>query len=1357
MSSGIAVVGVACCYPGANTPDELWENVLAQRKAFRRIPAERLRVEDYFSDDRSTPDATYSQHAALIEGYVFDRVRFRVSGESFRATDLAHWLALDVAARALEDAGWPQAAGSPKETTRVIVGNTLTGEFSRAAVLRLRWPYVRRALKSVLTERRLEIPELEELLEALETRFKAPFAPVGEDTLAGGLSNTIAGRISNFFDFGGGCFSLDGACASSLLAVAEACSALSSGDIDVALAGGVDLSVDPFELVGFAKVGALASGPMRVFDQHPTGFLPGEGCGFVVLMRHEDALASRANIRAVIRGWGISSDGAGGITRPDVEGQLLALERAYQRAGFGIDSVSLFEGHGTGTAVGDATELEVLSRARAAAMKEGGGNFQAVVGSLKAIVGHTKAAAGVGGLIKTIKALESHILPPTTGCTNPHSWLKQKDAPLRPIPVAEPWPADQPLRAGVSAMGFGVINCHVVLEVPEHGPVRELTQDQAELAHSHQDAELFCFAAPDVAALSGQIRQISAYAARLSLSELVDLAATLAEKCSPMAWRAAVVAASPEQLREGLQKIDAALASGSQVFDLEGGIFAAPVSAAPRITFLFPGQGSPVYLDGGLLPLRYPALGYLFEKGAAAPWNQEQPGTQAGPVTTDVAQPAIVRTEIAGLKLLQQIGVEATSALGHSLGELVALHWAGAFDEAALLRIAATRGKSMAGHGVSAKPSQEGAMAMIASDAEVVSRLLQAEPVVVAGINSPMQTVVSGEAQAVHRIMERAKEMRLRATLLPVRHAFHSPLMASAEGVLREQLAREQIQPPAKEIYSTVSGTAISPEEPVTEMLVAQLTAPVLFYSAMQKAIRETDLFIEVGPGNVLAEISRSFVRTPVIATDLGANSLKGFLMAAAAGFTMGAPVKIRELFAGRFRRKFSLDWNPAFFANPCEMLPAFDSKMAQPSKKLPPSPPAHKNGSADALTELIQLVAQRCELPPQAINGASRLRDDLHLNSITVSQIVVEAARKIGVQAPAHPTEYSNVSLMEAAEALHAMQAVKKNGDSSQRSAARAPSGVDSWVRAFGSTLVEQPLAPGKPLDAPGEWVVLAPAAHERAQLLQRELQEERAGAGVAVWLPPQPDKSSISLLLQAANLAKSRRSPLVVLQHGWGASAFCRSLHQEAPELAIAVMNVPLQLERASGLVVREVAGLRGFVEVHYDDQGRRLQEKLVAQPLLRKSAPLTLSESDVLLVTGGGKGIGAECALHLARQSRCKVILLGRSKPESDPPLAKNLDRFAANEINFQYVPVDITDSGQVKAAIQELEDEMGAVTAVLHAAGTNPPRTLAELDEAQFEEVLASKLQGAKNLLAALRIERLRIFIAFGSIIGRIGLH
>jgi enediyne polyketide synthase len=423
MTSAIAIVGMACQYPDARSPAELWENVQAQRRAFRRIPSERLRLEDYYSDDHAALDSIYMTQAAVLKDYEFDRVKFRVSGAAYRQSDLAHWLALDIAAQALAGAGFPDGEGLNRETTGVILGNTLTGEFSRANVMRLRWPYVRRVVETALIEQSWPQEQRRDFLLKLEAQYKASFPIIGEETLAGGLSNTIAGRICNYFDFKGGGYTVDGACASSLLAVTTVCSALAAGDLDVALAGGVDLSLDPFELVGFARTAALAPDKMRVYDKRSNGFWPGEGCGFVVLMRHEDAVAQGRRVYALIRGWGVSSDGSGGITRPEREGQLLAVRRAYQRAGFGIETVAYFEGHGTGTAVGDATELRTLSQARREAMPapearpEGSRPWtprapsgRAVIGSIKANIGHTKAAAGVAGLIKTTMALSTQIL-----------------------------------------------------------------------------------------------------------------------------------------------------------------------------------------------------------------------------------------------------------------------------------------------------------------------------------------------------------------------------------------------------------------------------------------------------------------------------------------------------------------------------------------------------------------------------------------------------------------------------------------------------------------------------------------------------------------------------------------------------------------------------------------------------------------------------------------------------------------------------------------------------------------------------------------------------------------------------------
>ena len=318
---------------------------------------------------------------------------------------------------------------------------------------------------------------------------------------------------------------------------------------------------------------------MRVYDARSAGFWPGEGCGLIVLMRHEDALLKGLRVYALIRGWGVSSDGSGGITRPEVEGQLIALRRAYARAGYGADTVAYFEGHGTGTAVGDATELQALTRARREAAVDVTADepiSPAVISSVKAIIGHTKAAAGVAGLIKATMALNAQILPPTVGCDEPHDELKADDRALRALKQGELFASNANLRAGVSAMGFGGINTHVTLEATCDDRRQSLTSKERALLTSAQDAELFLFSAPDITQLEAQLERIVAYAYRLSRSELTDLAVRLSETLRPLPIRGSTVASSPAELSSRLEALLSHARSGAdRLIDPQNGSFSA--------------------------------------------------------------------------------------------------------------------------------------------------------------------------------------------------------------------------------------------------------------------------------------------------------------------------------------------------------------------------------------------------------------------------------------------------------------------------------------------------------------------------------------------------------------------------------------------------------------------------------------------------------------------------------------------------------------------------------------------------------------------------------------------------------------
>ncbi len=1365
MSTPIAIVGVACRYPDASSPADLWENALAGRRAFRRIPDERLRLDDYWSPDPAAPDKFYTRKAAVIEGFEFDRVKYKIAGSTFRTTDMTHWLALDTAARALDDAGFADGDGLPKASTLVIVGNSLAGEFTRANLMRLRWPYVRRTLGAALGELGWDDARLAGFLAGLEERYKSAFPPVDEDTLAGGLSNTIAGRICNHFDLGGGGFTVDGACSSSLLSVVTACAALSDEAADAAVAGGVDLSIDPFEIIGFAKTGALATGEMRVYDRNSNGFWPGEGCGMLVLMRRDDAEARGLRIYATITGWGYSSDGKGGITRPEAHGHELAISRAYRVAGYDFRTVGYLEGHGTGTAVGDATELAAFSNARK------GAHAPAAISTIKGNIGHTKAAAGVAGLIKAVMAVHNQVIPPATGHYQPAEILTTEHPALRVPNTAELWPDGQPVRAGVSSMGFGGINAHVALEGDPAVRRTSIDARTRRLVSSRQDCEVLLLDAESTADLRGKVAGLAELCERLAFAELGDLAATLARKPGGGPVRAAVVASSPDQAAERLGKLLPLLtelsADGTpRVIDVAGGLFAASLSegseaGAPRIGYLFPGQGSGTGTEG--------ALRRRFGAVLPAPFTAPADGDV---VATAVAQPRIVRSSVDGLRILSRLGIEADAAAGHSLGELTALHWAGAMDEASLVELATERGRVMA-----EASAGGGAMAGIAAGPDVVESLLDgAEDVVIAGYNGPNQTVISGPAGAVEKVCRVAADAGHTIARIRVSHAFHSPAVEPAAAGLGRYLAGREFQPLTGRVLSTVTGAALPDDTDVPELLIRQVRDPVRFSQAVAAMADGVDLLVEVGPGRVLSGLAEQIAPdVPVVAVDTDGPSLAGLLSAVAAAYVLGAPVRPDGLFADRFTRPFPEDKTFRFFASPCESVPAdtavshASDVLAARSQEANAEAPVSFGGIRESfgseehssLEILRRLAAERAELPLETVRSDSHLLDELHLSSITVGQIMNQAAKARGVSAPMVTSSFATATVADLARVLDELAETALPGDGA---AEQAPDGVEPWVRAFSVELVRQPRPARAAAEADGQWEVFATAGHPLSEALSRALRAARLGDGVALVLPADCGEEHLGLMLRAAKAALSHTGScrFLTVQDRRGGAGLAKTLHLEAPAIPVTVVIAPLAAEvpadELAEAIAADVAANDGFSEVHYDADGTRTVPLLrPVADLAADGAELPLGHDDVLLVSGGGKGITAECALALARASGASIAVLGRSDSAADAELGANLQRMADAGVTCRYYRADVTSPTEVAAAVTQIGTELGPVTAVLHGAGRNMPCPIASLDEAAFLATLGPKVGGLTALLAAVNPDKLKLVIAFGSIIGRAGLR
>jgi enediyne polyketide synthase len=337
----IAIVGLACRYPDADDAASLLDTALTGRRAFRRIPPARMDLADYHNPDPHQRDATYGTRAALLEGWRFDRAAFGISKPEYASADPARWLALETTARALAAAGFPGGTGLPADRAGVYIGHTAAGDGTPATALRLRWPYVRRVFAEALAASEVPAQLGRQVLAAAAARYLAPFPPVTTQTLANSSAATIATAICGQFGLRGGGQAVDAAGASSLAAIASACLALLADELDLAVAGGVDLNVGPLDLVTLAKAGVLARDAMLIYDEDPTGFLPGEGCGIVLLMRTADARASNLPVYAEIVGWGQAA-GRPALMSPvrpadqlaaETDRRLRAMRRAHEMAG----------------------------------------------------------------------------------------------------------------------------------------------------------------------------------------------------------------------------------------------------------------------------------------------------------------------------------------------------------------------------------------------------------------------------------------------------------------------------------------------------------------------------------------------------------------------------------------------------------------------------------------------------------------------------------------------------------------------------------------------------------------------------------------------------------------------------------------------------------------------------------------------------------------------------------------------------------------------------------------------------------------------------------------------------------------
>jgi len=976
----VAIIGMAGVFPGAPDLEAYWHNIVSGIDAITDPPPGRWDPEVFFNPNSSAGDRLYCKRGGYLGGVAqFDPLEYGIMPRALAGAEPGQLLSLRVAREALADAGYAERLFN-RERTEIILGRI--GFLDRGNVnLTMSTLGVEQTLQ-ILKTLHPEYTAAE--LDAIKQALKASLPPFEPDTVSFMVSNLTTGRIANRLDLMGVNFTVDAACASSLIATDLAIRDLLSGRCDLALVGGVHLATDVPLLAVFCQLNALSrQSQIRPFDENADGTLPGEGVGVVVLKRREDAERDGDRIYAVIRGIGTSSDGRGlGPFAPRVEGEELAIRRAYEAAGIHPQSVELIEAHGTGTIVGDLVEIQALTRVFGPRK----GSFPTcAIGTVKSMIGHAMPAAGIAGLIKAALALYHKVLPPTLNCDVPNPKFELEKTPFYINTETRPWihgAPDAPRRAGVSAFGFGGVNAHVILE--EHPSSAESGVSSWRL---HWETEVCLVQGASRQDLIEQARRVERYLDSDPMAHLKDLAYTMNTDLRDGSLRLAIVASSPEDLRQKLTQARERLADPAcrQIKDVRGlYFFEESLLSSGKLAFLFPGEGGqyPNMLKD--LCLHFPEVRAVFDScdrifqkndGALLPSQCIFPIPGSSDVERLEAEKrfwemggaleAILGANWAMYTLLRHLEIRPDQFLGHSSGEYSALVAAGVLGSDAVMHDCGVALSAGADRLTAEGRVPAAALAAVGADRASVTALLQqiGEPLHIAMDNCPHQVVIAGGEEVVEAAMEQLRARGVVCQRLPFNRAYHTPLFAAAAQPLREFLGTLHLYPPEIDVYSCLT-MAPYPRDPqqIKEQMAELWSRPVEFTGSVE-ALYDAGarIFVEVGPrGNVAAFVDDILRGRPhlAIACDVPQrssitqlNHVVGVLAA------QGVSMRLDYLYARRSPRRITLDEPTPAADRATKPSSAVPVPLALPAMRIPPERaralmhrPAAAAGSTTAL-----------------------------------------------------------------------------------------------------------------------------------------------------------------------------------------------------------------------------------------------------------------------------------------------------------------------------------------------------------------------------------------------------------------------
>ena len=1257
----IAIVSMACRLPGGiDTPEDFWELLERGGDAITDVPEDRWDANALYDASPDAQGKSYCRRGGFLRSVdSFDAPFFGISPREARSLDPSQYLMLETCWEGFERAGYTaeQLRGSH---TGVFIGTS-----------------------NILAHHCFNPTTLQDL--------------TGLDgyTVTGSAGGTMSGRISYQLGLEGPAMTIDTACSSSLVTTHLACTALRQGECDIAVSGGISLMLNPGMHVEFSRLrGMSPDGRCRAFSADTQGTGWSEGCVVTVLKRLSDAQRDNDQIHGVIRGSAVNHDGRSAtLTTPSGPAQQRLIRTALAAARLQPDDIDYIEAHGTGTKLGDPIEAtalaEVFGPSRA--------NVETLwIGAAKSNIGHTQAAAGLTGLLKVTLAMQHSTLPQTMHVTKPTPAVDWEGANMAPVMNKQPWRShgSRLRRAGISAFGIGGTNSHVIIEEP---PRRSSVVDKVGSVVRLPSTMPFLLSGDTEAALLHQVKKLHRHCSRsiTDNASLSDVAYSLATTRTHFRKRLVVLAKDKLELLDKLDSITADSLSSPT----------GDVSKMPKVAALFTGQGSQWIGMGKDLYEIYPLFRTAMNEIAALFTELEpplldvmwaEPGSAAATLLdqTDYAQPALFALEVALWKLWKSWGVKSEFVLGHSLGELVAAHVAGIFDLPDACRLVAARGRLM-----QAQSSNGGMASLGASAPEVamaIDRLDYSDQVEIAAYNTPMQTVISGNIDAVESIKDDFVRRGCKSKTIVVGHAFHSRHM---DGILADfQSIAETIRfyPPQMSIISGLDGRLAEPGQlERADYWVKQVREAVRFNEGIQALAQHgADVFLEFGPQQVLCG--------------------------------MGATCLAED------ERRSDIVWVPSISPGK-DSVSVLQNSIAQLHLRHLP---------LDWLAYFRNFSCQRVELPTYPFQreriDRPGTRPVVYSNSIS--------------RAPSRTAEYDP----ERFQFEVTWQPVKRgNTRPGGTWGLLLPNDEDPWVDSIigalsrsGIRLVEvKHLKDARSLDGLiSFWDVDVDVVLHTQHLVEKALTQVQMAAEIQfmpplVWVTHNAVGTGAESENQVMRLAAS---PL------WG---LMRTARNEHPELHLRLIDLDDDLgpSTVSALILNaepECAVRQDRVLVPRMRRVKPAPDLAAKKQLIRPGG--------AVLITGGLGDLGAHVARCLGRHHGVRDLVLTSRRGMETSGAEALVAELSGLGTSVTVVPSNIADPDSVRS-LMAMFTKVRPLRGIVHAAGISDSGVLSAMTPERCATTLAPKVYGAWLLHHSTREMDLDLFVMFSSISGVMGMQ